>query len=136
MFCMNGRHFRGIFFLTTLYHCSGSMTYFWESLPTIFPERNSKLLPLPPSPPRPPHLLHFSPRFWREAKNFLIVAWIALNFKKFLQFYLLFTNTGEWHTLSEIPKSIPTLNLYSEFSCKSRFAKVDFATRHIFGNPT
>ena len=51
---MNGRHFRGIFFLTALYHCSGSMTYFWESLPTIFPERNSNFLVTPSYPLAPP----------------------------------------------------------------------------------
>ena len=34
------------------------------------------------------------------------------------------------------PKSTHTVNLYSEFSCKSRFAKVNFATRHILRNST
>ena len=35
----------------------------------------------------------------------------------------------------KIPKSAHTVNLYSEFSCKSRFANVDFAITSYLWTP-
>ena len=69
---MNGRHFRGIFFLTALYHCSGSMTYFWESLPTIFPERNSNFLVTPSNPPNTYSIFHRD----SDTKHKIIWLWL------------------------------------------------------------
>ena len=55
--------------------------------------------------------------------------------KNFCNFTYFVKILGSNICFPKISKSTHTVNLYSEFSCKSRFAKVDFATASYLWKP-
>ena len=98
-----------------------------------FPERNSNFLVTPSPTPYTCSIFHHDYDMNRK------VIWLwptqRQTWKRFCNFIYFFQIPGTIH-FPKIQKSTPTVNLYSEFSCKIDLLKLILQSRHIFGNPT
>ena len=86
--------------------------------------------------PPPPHLLHFFTAILTGTKQLFYsgLSNVKLKKKNYCCTYF-FQILGSNIHFMKIPKSNLTIGLFSEFSCKSRFAKVDFAITPCFWKP-